>query len=49
MGSAIEQHQKRVLQEKKQEITASLLRMTEKFITKSSSFENIIAEILVGP
>lgn len=49
MGSAIEQHQHRVLQEKKIEINTSLLKMTENFITETASFENIVAEILVYP
>lgn len=49
MGSALEQHQTIILQQKKMEVSASLLKLTENFISESVPFENMVAELLVGP
>lgn len=48
MGSAIEQHQLRIMLNMREDINSNMLTLTQKFLANPEMFETILAEILVN-
>lgn len=47
MGSAIEQQQKRLVLERREDINCKLMLLMQRFISNTITFNEVIAEILV--
>lgn len=47
MGSAIEQHQKRIVIKRREDINFKLMTLMQKFVSNTDLFEDVINEIVV--
>lgn len=47
MGSAIEQHQRRILLKMREEISSNMIALTQRLLADAHQFESVISEVLV--